>query len=288
MKVLAPAKINLFLSVGARTPGGLHELVSVMQCVSLSDTLTVSVASGFSLDVTPPGSAPADDNLVARAAGAFCSMQGVEPAFAFELTKTIPMAAGLGGGSADAAATLVGLNDALGAAVSRKGLEKIGASLGSDVPFCVRGGTAFVTGVGDELSPVVCAQPLWWVLGVSGAALSTADVYAEFDRLGGGTLGDPHEVADTLARGDIARLGSALRNDLEAPAVALMPALGSGRAALERAGALGVVLAGSGPTWCGLARDEAHARALAADCAGVFARVEVVESLTHGARVIER
>ena len=112
----------------------------------------------------------------------------------------------------------------------------------------------------------------------------TADVYEEYDRLGGGRIDDPYDVADALARADVSRLASALRNDLERAALSLAPQIRSGRDALGAAGALGVILAGSGPTWLGLARDEAHAVSVAAGVQGEFARVEVAHSVDHGPR----
>jgi 4-diphosphocytidyl-2-C-methyl-D-erythritol kinase len=192
----------------------------------------------------------------------------------------------LGGGSADAAATLVGLNKLWDARVSKKALEKIAAGLGADVPFCVRGGTAAARGAGENLSVLPCPTKVWWVVGISGASLSTADVYEEYDRLGGGRVEDPYDVADALARADVERLAGSIRNDLERAALSLAPQIRSGRDALGAAGALGVILAGSGPTWLGLARDEVHARAVADAAAGDFARVEVVHSLDHGPKVV--
>jgi 4-diphosphocytidyl-2-C-methyl-D-erythritol kinase len=181
----------------------------------------------------------------------------------------------------------MGLNRMWDARVSLKALEKVGATIGADVPFCVRGGTAAARGFGENLSVLTCPTPVWWVVGISGASLSTADVYDEFDRLGGGRIDDPYDVADSLARADVERLATALRNDLERAALSLAPQIRSGRDALGAAGALGVILAGSGPTWLGLARDEAHARSVAASVEGDFARVEVVHSIAHGPRIVD-
>jgi 4-diphosphocytidyl-2-C-methyl-D-erythritol kinase len=287
MKLTAPAKINLFLSVGGRRGDGLHEIESVMQGVSLADEVTLAAADDFGLGVRPAGAAPDDEtNLAMRAARAFAGMHGIDRAARIEIQKRIPTAAGLAGGSADAAATLVGLNQLWGVRVSKKALEKIGAGLGADVPFCVRGGTAAARGAGESLSALPSPKPVWWVLGISGASLSTADVYEEFDRLGGGRVEDPYDVADALARSDVERLASALRNDLEPAALSLAPQIRTGRDALGAAGALAVILAGSGPTWVGLARDEAHAYEVAGAVAHDFARVEVAHSVEHGPKEI--
>ena len=276
----APAKINLLLTVGGRRDDGLHELVSVMQQVSLADTLEIAPADALTLDVVPEGAAPEDGtNLVARAAIALRTAHAVQAGAELTLTKAIPVGAGLGGGSADAAATLLGLKRVWDLPVSRKALEKLGASLGSDVPFCVRGGTATVTGTGSNVISLTVRTPLWWVLGISDTRLSTADVYAGFDRLGGGEVGEAHDVADALARGDLERLAAALRNDLEPAAFSLLPGLERGRTALTDAGAVGAVLSGSGPTWLGLARDERHATEIADRVAGSFSRTAVAVSL---------
>lgn len=280
MNIEAHAKINLLLTVGSRGDGGLHELVSVMQSVSLTDTLTIETADAVTLDVVPEGSAPEDGtNLVARAATALRAGHDVKKGAAITLTKRIPAGAGLGGGSADAAATLLGLKQHWELAVSKKALEKMGASLGSDVPFCVRGGTAIVAGTGEEVISLSVRAPMWWVLGLSDTSLATADVFAEFDRLGGGSVGDGYEMSDAIARGDLPTIAGALRNDLEPAAFSLMPGLSEGRAALLNASALAAVLSGSGPTWLGLARDEAHAIEVASRAAGGFARTLVVVSV---------
>ncbi|MFP5380324.1 MAG: 4-(cytidine 5'-diphospho)-2-C-methyl-D-erythritol kinase, partial [Vicinamibacteria bacterium] len=280
---LAPAKINLFLSVGPRRGDGLHPIRSVMQAVSLYDDLAVEPADGVSFTVRPEGAAPEDEsNLVVKAVRAFAASVGMGEG-AITLTKRIPVAAGLAGGSADAAATLVALNKAWNGGLSRKALEKLGAAIGSDVPFCVRGGTALVMGAGEDLSPLGVREPVWWVLGIGDGALSTAEVYARFDALGGGPgIDDPYEAADGLAKGDVHRIAEGLRNDLEPAAFALAPGLEAGREALEKAGAVAAIMSGSGPTWCGLCRDEAHARDVAQAAAGSFARVEVVSSVSHG------
>jgi len=288
MKLTAPAKVTPFLSVGARGADGYHEIEAVMQAVSLYDEVSLEDAAGFSVSVEPAGAAPEDEsNLALRAARAFAALHPSGEGVLVTISKRIPVAAGLGGGSADAAAALAGLNRMWDTHVSLKALEKIGAGVGADVPFCVRGGTAAARGVGENLSVLPCPRPVWWVMGISGASLSTADVYEEFDRLGGGRLDDPYDVADALARSDLDRLASALRNDLERAALSLAPQIRSGRDALGAAGALGVVLAGSGPTWLGLARDEVHARGVAASVEGDFARVEVVHSVSHGPRVVD-
>lgn len=294
LTVRAPAKVNLLLAVGSRRGDGLHELVSVMQAISLYDEIDIAPGDGFTCVVSPEGAAPKDGtNLAVRAAEAFARLR-FEPGqgVSLVLRKSVPTGGGLGGGSADAAAVLIGLNEATGGTQSRKALERLGGSLGSDVPFCVRGGTAVVTGTGDQLTALPVAATLWWVIGIPAMRCSTAEVYARFDALGlGGPLdlrGDPHDLADALARGDTDRIAGLARNDLEAAALDLYPELEPGRLAMQDVGARAVLLAGSGSSWLGLCFDEASAAAAAvgARASGVFERVEVASAISHGPVVL--
>ncbi len=288
MRIDAPAKINLFLSVGPRRPDGNHEIQTIFQSVSLLDTLTLSaLPSGLTLDVEPAGSAPEDEsNLVVRAVRALWAATGRTPGVAITLTKAIPAAAGMGGGSADAAGALVALNTLWDAGLSRKALEKIGSAIGADVPFCVRGGTAAGRGRGEVLSPLPVRSPLWWVIAVPDLSLSTAAVYEAFDRITvTPALEDPFDIVDALARGDLAAIAGSLRNDLEAPALSLAPSMGSARQTLVSAGALAAVMSGSGPAWVALCRDREHADEVAQAVRSAFAFVAVVSSLEHGPRI---
>lgn len=290
MKLIAPAKINLYLWVGARRADGLHEIESIMQSVSLADELAVTPSDIVALDVEPSGSAPEDEsNLVVKAVRALGPSAREASGAALRLTKRIPAGAGLGGGSSDAAAALVGLNELWSCGLSRKALEKIGASVGADVPFCVRGGTAGALGAGERLSPLIVGGTLWWVIAMPGISLSTADVYGRFDELGTqAPPSDAHDLADALARGDVDRVAASLRNDLTDAALDLDPTIAAVCDTLKKAGALGVVMSGSGPAWCGLARHEAHAEELASAVRSDVAQVWVARSLERGARVVER
>jgi 4-diphosphocytidyl-2C-methyl-D-erythritol kinase len=276
--------------VGEKRPDGLHEIESVMQAVSLTDELVISWDEAVSLEVSPPGSAPEDEsNLVVAAVRALSGACGSAGGAGLRLSKEIPLGAGLGGGSADAAAALVGLNELWGCALSRKALEKIGATIGADVPFCVRGGTAGALGFGERLAPLIVLEPVWWVIAMPSSSLSTAEVYGRFDSLGGSDLeNDASGLADALARGDVDGIARGLRNDLTEAALALSPSIVGVRDALVEAGAVGVVMSGSGPAWCGLARDETHAEEVAARVRGGVDRVWVVRSLDRGARIVER
>lgn len=289
MNVIAPAKINLWLSVGKRRDDGYHEISSVMQAISLHDELIVEAADAITLDVEPPGSAPEDEsNLVARAARTLRAATGASAGARIRLRKHVPMAAGLAGGSADAAATVVALNDLWRTGISKKALEKMGASLGADVPFCIRGGTALARGIGDDLSPLSCPETLWWVVvHAGGSKPSTRAVYEAFDaaRSRTGDVEDPFELADALARGDREKIAMHLRNDLLEAAASLDPDAARGGELLRDAGTLAEVLTGSGPAWCGLARTEAHANEIASRVEDAAGWVHVARSLQHGARI---
>jgi 4-diphosphocytidyl-2-C-methyl-D-erythritol kinase len=287
VKVVAPAKINLYLWVGERRADGMHEIESVMQSVSLFDELTLTPGNAISLDVSPPGTAPEDEsNLVVAAVRALAAARPTPLGAALHLSKSIPSGAGLGGGSADAGAALVGLNELWESRLSKKALEKIGAGVGADVPFCVRGGTAGALGVGERLAPLIVREPLWWVIAKPPGSLSTAEVYKRFDEMGGAlsSSGDAHELADALARGELERVGASLRNDLFEAALSLDTSVGATRDALIGAGALGAVMTGSGTACCGLARDESHAKDVASGLSGAV----VVTSLDRGAKIVER
>ena len=287
VRVLAPAKVNLFLAVRGRRADGYHELVSVMQTVGVYDELRVQIVGApgrgqhpasrrrmrLLLQVADPfGLPPPADNLLVRAAQRLADHLGLEgdlveqpdhePVSLLSLDKRIPLAGGMAGGSADAAAALVALNELWGAGLSRDALRDLGAEIGSDVPFCVVGGTALATGTGTALAQVLCRGSFAWVICTAGFELSTAAVYRAFDEHARPSEVEPDAVLAAL-RGDSEALGAALHNDLEAGAFALRPDLAEAKAALLDAGALGAVLSGSGPTLLGLCTDEVHAEQVA-------------------------
>jgi 4-diphosphocytidyl-2-C-methyl-D-erythritol kinase len=294
----APAKVNVQLAVGPLRPDGFHELRTVYLAVSLSDTVTVRAGEGLSVSVTglDAGVVPADrGNLVWRAAELLADHAGVRPDAAIEIAKSIPAAAGLAGGSADAAAALVALDALWGTRASREDLHGLAARLGSDVPFSLLGGVALGSGRGERLSPVLARSRWDWVLGLAGAGLSTPAVYAELDRLrsagaipGGDTLPSADPVIAALRSGPPSALAAALANDLQAPALALRPELGRAIRAMTDAGALGALVSGSGPTVAGLASDARSAVRLAAELAGVgiFRTVRAVHGPVPGARLV--
>lgn len=272
VSVRASAKVNLHLSVGDRRTDGFHDLTTVFHSVGLFDDLVLTRAEA--LTVTVEGECvgvPVDaTNLAARAVLLLAAHTGHDPAVRLALTKGIPVAGGCAGGSADAAAALVGCDALWGTALAREELAELGAQLGSDVPFALHGGTALGTGRGEHLTPVLGHGDYAWVLVLSGEALSTPAVYGELDRqrLAAPTAApapvDPAPVLAALRSGDPVRLGRALSNDLQPAALALLPSLAGLLQAGCDLGALGAVVSGSGPTVALLARDTGHATALAA------------------------
>jgi 4-diphosphocytidyl-2-C-methyl-D-erythritol kinase len=305
VEVAARAKINLYLAVGPRGPDGYHDVATVLQTVDLADTLVLRPAAStgeagvrFTRGPGYAGALPEPPDLVARALElAVTELSGAVPTAA-EVAKQIPMAAGLAGGSADAAAALLGADALAGADTPRGQLEALCRRLGSDVAFCLRGGTALGRGRGDQLSPLACRHGIWWVLGISEFPLATVDVYRRFDERAGASapaagdpaagLGRPNRLADALAAGHPKAIAPLLHNDLEAPALDLAPLLAGRKQAMLAAGALNALVSGSGPTIAGLCRNEAHAEEVAARAGGEFPRVEVVASTPLGAEILAR
>jgi 4-diphosphocytidyl-2-C-methyl-D-erythritol kinase len=264
--VRAAAKANLHLGVGPLREDGYHPLLTVYQAIGLYDDLTVTPAPTWQLTVEPVGpvdvsGVPCDDgNLAIRAGRLLAAHHGVTDCAAIAVAKGIPVAGGMAGGSADAAAALVALDRLWDLATPDEVLLSLAAELGSDVPFALLGGTALGTGRGELVEPLPDHGGWWWVAVPSAAGLVTPAVYAEHDRLGlGEPLRLPQPLLDALADGSVERLAGALANDLEAAALSLRPELAAVRDAGLDAGAVAMLLSGSGPTWLALCRDQEHA-----------------------------
>jgi 4-diphosphocytidyl-2-C-methyl-D-erythritol kinase len=305
--VRVPAKINLQLAVGPLRPDGYHDLVTVFHAVSLFDEVTVALADADGVSVAGEGAAdvPADgDNLALRAASALRARAGAGDPVRIAIAKRIPVAAGMAGGSADAAAALVACDALLGTGLPAGELSEIAAQLGSDVPFALLGGTVVGRGRGERLAQILAASATYhWVLAYAAGSLSTPLVYKTLDQIRAAEAGDERcagsadagyepglsaELMAALAAGDTARLGAALSNDLQAPALSLFPALRETLAAGRGLGALGALVSGSGPTCFFLARDPEHAAGLAAGLsgAGVCRAVATATGPAPGATVI--
>ncbi|WP_200827260.1 4-(cytidine 5'-diphospho)-2-C-methyl-D-erythritol kinase [Thermomonospora echinospora] len=273
MTVRVPAKVNLQLAVGPLRDDGYHDLVNVFHAVSLFDEVTAAPADALSVTVeggSIEGVPVNADNLAARAALLLAERLGVAPNVALTIRKTIPVAGGMAGGSADAAAALVACARLWGAGDADADLWEPAAILGSDVPFALLGGTALGTGRGEVLTPVQTAGRFHWVFALADGGLSTPAVYAECDRLReaeGWRPAPPQASQDlmaALAAGDAHALGAALGNDLQPAALSLRPALRDTLAAGREHGALGALVSGSGPTCAFLAESADHAGELTA------------------------
>jgi 4-diphosphocytidyl-2-C-methyl-D-erythritol kinase len=268
----AHAKVNVFLRVLGRRPDGYHDIESLLLPLELADTVTVTAAETWSLAVDGAAAAdvpPGADNLAMRAATALARLVDPSPVGAsIEIDKRIPVAAGMGGGSADAAATLRALDQLWACGLDLAVLDEVGAGVGSDVPALLRGSAVYVSGRGDRVEPVH-AVTTWWVVRPFPFAVRTPDAYAWWDE-DGRPGPDGGAVIAALETGNDVLLGGALFNDLQAPVVARHPQLGDVIDAFREAGALGTMMTGSGPTVVALARHLGHADELAAAVGGSF------------------
>jgi len=272
VKVRVPAKINLHLGVGPVRPDGFHEVATIYHAIALFDEVTARPADALALTMDGEGAGELTldaSNLVIRAVLALSAATGREPCARLHLRKHIPVAAGLAGGSADAAATLVACDALWGTGLGREDLASVAAEIGSDVPFLVLGGTALGTGRGENVSPVLAPGHAWhWVLAFGDGGMSTPEVYRELDQMRASgrapaSIGSPDDILTALRQRDPTVLAKALANDLESAALSMRPEL---RATLDvgaAAGALAGMVSGSGPTCVFLCRDAGHATAVA-------------------------
>lgn len=305
---VAPAKINLLLGVGDLRADGFHDVRTVYRAVDLWEEVTVGFADSdddMAITVTGPGAeqVPTDrTNLAARAVDLLSRESGSDARFAIQIRKGVPVAGGMAGGSADAAAALVATNRLLGLGLSRAELEERGSRLGSDVPFCLRGGTAVGTGRGEELATLLHARtPQHVVVALADGGLSTPVVFGELDRLRAEHSADSEhvlmanrvtgtdELVAALAEPDPAAVAELLANDMEPAALSLMPTLRRTLRAGEEAGALHGMVSGSGPTCLFFCADREHAITVAAELSesGVAREVRITSGPVGGAHIID-
>jgi len=282
--VRAPAKINLGLSVGAPRADGFHDVATAYHAISLQDELVAAASEELSVAVTTADGIPLDDvpqdrsNLAVAAALALAERARVEPLVRLHITKSIPVAGGMAGGSADAAAALVACDALWQAGLSRSELGELAAALG--------------TGRGEVLTPVLARGRFHWVVAIADGGLSTPAVYAECDRLRDGIPVPEPRVADALMAalrtGDADALGTALHNDLQDAACSLRPPLRETLQTGAQAGALGSLVSGSGPSVVFLARSPEHAIdiAVALSATGTCRSVRRAHGPVAGARVV--
>lgn len=298
IRTIGRAKVNLWLAIVGRRSDGYHDIESVMQSISLADELTIEPAEHSEVSIRwaegLEGPVPQSPDIVQRTVAAARLKCSDRPSITVE--KRIPIGAGLGGASADAAAALLGLERLEGPECAGSlDVAALARRLGADVPFCLQGGVALATGIGDRLEPISTPATLWWAIGISDAVLPTVKVYQHYDRLvplGGRPLGDGRPagstsaLVDALGAGDIEAVAANLSNDLEIAAFDLMPRLRDLKEAMADSGALRAIMTGSGSAIIGLCRDEDHARQVADRAAGQFARVEVASGTPVGAQLL--
>lgn len=277
----APGKVNLFFAVGALEADGYHQVVSIYQALNLREIVTVDLAQKWQVSVTgalskeqlaqvPTG----EDNLVVKAAQALLLAQNASESqsVSFHISKNVPVAGGMGGGSADAAASLVAVNELLKTKASSSELHQIASHLGADVPFSLMGGTALGTGPGTALTQIDEVSTLHWVLVTNSNGLSTPKVYGKLDEIRSAKNEDPtkiktpaipEDLIDALKIGSPEQVAKLLHNDLQEAAVSLMPELADTMKSGIAAGALAAMVSGSGPTVALLALDRDHAELIA-------------------------
>ena len=297
--VRVPAKVNLQLSVGPKEDDGYHGIVTVFQSISLYDDVKVTrleEGSGITVEISGDQThgVPVDDtNLSTRAAFLMCEKYDLPTDLKIEISKSIPVAGGLAGGSADAAATILALDALFALGLTREEMHEVASPIGSDVPFMLSGGTAVGRGRGDQITAALSRGTYHWVLALSTVGLSTPAVYGECDRLRAGMqVTSPHvndRLLQALLASDPVALGKTLVNDLQPAACSLKPALRLILDVGEEYGALGSIVSGSGPTVAFLVSDEDHALdlAVALTASGVVGSVTRVSGPVHGAKVVE-
>ncbi len=300
VRVRAPGKINVFLSVGALQDDGYHDVATAYQAVSLYEDVTAEPADDFSVRFTGPidtSAVPTDDsNLAIRAARLVAEAAGHRGGVRLTIDKQVPVAGGMGGGSADAAATLLACDTLWGTALGRDELLRLAARLGADVPFAFAGGTAVGTGRGDELSPALAKGEFHWVLALSEDGLSTPAVYRALDehreryradiRPAPTTPVVEANVLQALRAGDADLLADCLHNDLQAPAMRLQPGLAATIEVGEKAGALAGIVSGSGPTVAFLVADRDAALEVQVELSASGLVALRATGPVHGARVV--
>jgi len=257
MRSKAPAKINLLLRVLRKRPDGYHDLASVMQQISIYDELEYTMQQeGITLHCPGTDLPTNEQNLIYRAAQTLFNHTGYRNGVEIVLNKSIPSAAGLGGGSSDAATTLMTLNDLCSLGLSKTELIKLGAKLGADVPFFIFGRSAFATGIGDKLQTLPDLPQINMVLINPTFPLSTKTVYENLN-LALTKKKNNYSIPRFYALGDVVR---ELHNDLEAVSLKMHPELNDLKQMLRKEGALGALMSGSGPTLFGIFADEKSAK----------------------------
>jgi 4-diphosphocytidyl-2-C-methyl-D-erythritol kinase len=282
------AKVNLFLRVLGKRVDGYHEVETILQVIRLGDDIQVQTTNTGRVEIVMEwvdggrGVLPTEDeNLITLAAGRLIALWASHDGIKVRVRKRIPIGAGLGGGSGNAAGALVVLSELWAMGLERDRLKELAAEVGSDVPYCIEGGTALATARGENLTPLPSPETMWFVLGITDEPLLTRDVYDAWDELPAAEEVSSAVMTMALGAGDAEEVASLLHNDLEPAVFRLKPELEKKKELLIDGGALGACLSGSGPTMYGLASDEEHARRIASQVEHVFDRVLVTCSQTE-------
>ena len=256
--VNARAKINLGLDVIRRREDGYHDLRMIMQTLKLHDVLNIKKTEGkeTTLSINTDCLSAGPDNLVCKAASLFLQEEGIESGLEISLIKNIPMAAGLAGGSADAAAVLRGLNELFDCGLSDRELRKMGVKIGADVPYCLMGGTALAEGIGEILTPLKEAPGLFAVLAKPSADISTGYVYGHLNIPALKSHPDIDGQIEAIRNGDIRKLTDKMENVLETVTIPACPVIADIKKRMIELGAAGSMMSGSGPTVFGLFETE--------------------------------
>ena len=303
VRVKAPGKVNVSLDVGPLRPDGYHSVASVYLAVSLyeevaatsTDTgeITVSISGASTLDLDGVDIPLNHHNLAYKAAAIMADVSEHSTGVHLEITKRVPVAGGMGGGSADAAATLLACDALWNSGLSRDELAHLAAELGADVPFALLGGTAVGLGVGDDLSPALVKAQTDWVLVTADFGLSTPEVFRTLDSLRaaeGVAVAEPDAVdpgvLKALRTGDADALSRVLVNDLQRASIELAPGLRDTLGLGEACGAIAGIVSGSGPTVAFLAHSPAAAAGLAEELRHHSFDAQAVHGPVHGARII--
>jgi 4-diphosphocytidyl-2-C-methyl-D-erythritol kinase len=265
LSLKCPAKINLTLGIRGKRPDGYHELESIMQSISLADVLSLSSQpSGIELSSDNPKLSVGEDNLICRAARLLNEHLGLNQGAKFSLQKRIPLAAGLAGGSTDAAGALRGLNHLWQLGLSKAELEDLGGRLGSDIPFCLSGGTALARGRGEQLTPLSVKTGWWLVLVRPPIEVSTAEVYRNFSLQRVKRQPQTEAMIESLSKADLKGIAENMVNVLESVTIRMHPQIGEIKAEMLKRGAIGALMSGSGPSVFGIVEGYAPAIKLAA------------------------
>lgn len=288
LKIIARSKINLFLNILDRRADGYHNIETILQSVSLADYLTLTPTEEETAIVYK--NAPVtdfQDDLVAKAAQLVREETGLILETLIEVEKQTPVAAGLGGGSADAAATLVGLNHLYNLDLGRASLMEMAEKIGSDVPFFISGGTQLAEGRGEKLTKLDSTPDCWIVVATPSFEISTSKAYADFDRLGNPLKKDPADLIEALKEENLKTISSRLFNAFEAQAVQEFPQISKLKEKALKAGALGTLMSGSGPSVFTLSFSKEESERIAQALKGEVDRVTMATPCQTGLEIIE-